>query len=74
MPKGPSGQKRPADAIARAVMVARIAIGELSDEVNEGGPIGKAGGDARHSALMPHRRAEIARTAAQVRWSKYGSD
>jgi hypothetical protein len=28
IPRGPRGQKRPADVIARAVMVARIATGE----------------------------------------------
>ena len=28
MPKGPQGQKRPADVIGAAVMVARIATGE----------------------------------------------
>jgi hypothetical protein len=27
MPKGPQGQKRPADAVARAIMVAKIATG-----------------------------------------------
>jgi hypothetical protein len=31
MPKGPEGQKRPADAIGRAVMVAKIAAGEIAD-------------------------------------------
>ena len=31
MPKGPQGQKRPADAIGLAVMVGRIATGEIED-------------------------------------------
>jgi hypothetical protein len=35
MPKGPQGQKRPADAIARAVMVAKIATGEMADPQKE---------------------------------------
>ena len=48
MPNGPQGQKRPADAIANAVMVARIATGEIED----GGygychSRGSAGGSAR---------------------------
>lgn len=30
----------------------------------------QAGGFARAAALTPERRAEIARTAAQARWSK----
>lgn len=32
MPKGPRGEKRPADAIGAAVMVGRIATGEIEDE------------------------------------------
>jgi hypothetical protein len=31
MPKGPSTQKRPADAIGLAVTVSRIATGEIED-------------------------------------------
>ena len=37
MPKGPQGQKRPADAIGCAVLVGKIATGERSDEVEKGG-------------------------------------
>jgi hypothetical protein len=32
MPKGPKGQKRPADVIGNAVKVMRIATGEEQDE------------------------------------------
>ncbi len=31
MPKGPNGEKRPADAIGLAVMVGKIATGEIED-------------------------------------------
>lgn len=31
MPKGPRGEKRPADAIGLAVMVGKIATGEIED-------------------------------------------
>jgi hypothetical protein len=31
MPKGPKGQKRPADVIGATVMVAKIATGEITD-------------------------------------------
>ena len=31
MPKGPNGQKRPADAIGLAVMIGKIATGEIED-------------------------------------------
>jgi hypothetical protein len=32
MPKGPNGQKRPADAIGLAVMVGKIATGEIEEK------------------------------------------
>jgi hypothetical protein len=32
MPKGPRGEKRPADAVGRAVMIGEIATGEIEDE------------------------------------------
>ena len=35
MPKGPRGEKRPADAVSRAIMVAKIATGEIEDEREE---------------------------------------
>ncbi len=31
MPKGPKGQKRPADVIGTAIKVAKIATGEIED-------------------------------------------
>lgn len=31
MPKGPKGEKRPADVIGAAVMVAKIATGEIQE-------------------------------------------
>ena len=33
MPTGPRGQKRPADVIGTAVMVAKIATGEIEEEL-----------------------------------------
>lgn len=33
MPKGPRGEKRPADAIGLAVMIGKIATGEITEEV-----------------------------------------
>jgi hypothetical protein len=35
MPRGPKGEKRPADAIGNAIMIARIATGEIEDITNE---------------------------------------
>ena len=31
MPRGPKGEKRPADAIGNAVMIGRIATGEIEE-------------------------------------------
>ena len=68
MPKGPNGQKRPADAIGAAVMVGRIATGE-EVEVTSSGNKGAAGGRARAKALSSAERSTIAARAAQARWS-----
>jgi hypothetical protein len=69
MPKGPKGEKRPADVIGAAIMVGRIATGEI-EELPKSGRIrsGKAGGLARATALTPEKRKEIARNAAKKRW------
>ena len=40
MPKGPKGQKRPADAVGAAITVARIATGEIDHATI----VGTAGG------------------------------
>lgn len=37
MPKGPQGQKRPADVIGNAVHVMRIATGEIEDTKRDAG-------------------------------------
>ena len=76
MPKGPRGEKRPADAIGLAVMVGKIATGEIEDAPVDDGKdkaaqeMGRKGGKARASSMTPERRAEIARAAAAKRWSK----
>jgi hypothetical protein len=72
MPKGPNGQKRPADAIGCAVHVAQIATGEI-DEIPIG-PKGSAGGKARAETLAPSKRSEIARLAARRRWQGKGQE
>ena len=74
MPRGPHGQKRPADAVGCAVTVAKIATGEIEDTKEKRVPAravgGKSGGRARSNALSPERRKEIARAAAAARWKK----
>jgi hypothetical protein len=73
MPRGPKGEKRPGDVIGAAVMVARIATGEIEE-----GPVpgpqsaadaGRKGGVARAMQLTPKKRKEIASKAARKRWS-----
>jgi len=74
MPKGPHGEKRPVDAVARAIMVAKIATGEIEDEREElasaAAQLGSKGGKSRAEKLSPEKRAEIARRAAAKRWQK----
>ena len=75
MPKGPRGEKRPADAIGRAVMIAKIATGEISDDdlslAAAAGKLGSKGGRKRAANMTPERRAEIARKAASARWRNH---
>ena len=75
MPKGPKGQKRPADVIGNAVKVMRIATGEEQEDfpADDGKDkaaqsLGRRGGKARASALSKKRRVEIAKKAAARRW------
>ena len=69
MPRGPDGQRRPADAVGCAVTVAKIATGETEDtKPAKGRDGGLVGGKARSERLSPERRSEIARQAAAARW------
>lgn len=74
MPKGPKGEKRPADVIGNAVKVMRIAVGDEADSVPDDGKnksaqaLGKLGGAARAKSISAKRRKEIAIKAAKSRW------
>ncbi len=72
MPKGPQGQKRPADVIGNAVHIAQIATGEIEDtkltQPNKR-KSGLAGAKARAESMTSEERSEIARKAAAGRWS-----
>jgi hypothetical protein len=77
MPKGPKGQRRPADVIANAVRVMQIATGEVEEAApkeSAAAELGRKGGAARAKSLSKSRRAEIARTAAKLRWAARTSD
>jgi len=71
MPKGPRGESRPADLVGAAVMVARIATGEIQEHTQE--PSGKvrsglAGAKARAENMTKEERSAVARKAAGARW------
>jgi hypothetical protein len=80
MPRGPKGERRPADVIGAAIMVAKIATGEIEDTPRRSpaqaraASAGKAGGPARARTLDPEKRREIAKKGAKTRWSKSNSD
>jgi 2-keto-3-deoxy-6-phosphogluconate aldolase len=76
MPRGPKGEKRPADAIGNAVHVMRIATGEIEETTTADGKnaaavaLGRMGGKARAEGMSAKRRKEIAKKAAKTRWAK----
>jgi hypothetical protein len=80
MPRGPKGDRRPADVIGNAVKVMRIATGEEPEDYgrtpeSEGKDpaavaLGRKGGQARAATMSKKRRREIAQKAAKERWGK----
>ena len=76
MPRGPKGEKRPADVNARAVMIGKIATGEIEDVTTDDGKnaaavaLGRIGGKARAAGMSAKRRKEIAQKAAAGRWKR----
>jgi len=79
VPRGPKGERRPADVIGNAVHVMRIATGEAEDVIIRRRPIrrrstcGGAGSRAaRAKKLSKAKRSAIAKKAARTRWGKAG--
>ena len=76
MPRRPKGEKRPTDAIGNAIMIGRIATGEIEDLTTDDGKnaaavaLGRMGGKARAAGMTAKKRSEIAKKAATKRWSK----
>ncbi len=75
MPKGPKGEKRPADVVGAAVKVMKIGTGEIEEDIEpEAGKdraaveLGRRGGKARAAKLTAEQRREIAIRAAKARW------
>lgn len=73
-------KKRPVDVNQRAVLIAKIATGEIEDTPDLKGKNphavalgklgGKKGGKARAAILSDKRKTEIAKKAAVARWGK----
>lgn len=77
MPRGPKGEKRPADVIANAIRVAKIATGEESEAFGAydgqdpaAKSLGQRGGKARAEKMSAEQRVAIARKAARKRWER----
>jgi len=71
MVKGPRGEKRHADAVQNAMLIGRIATGDVEDTPSKApnrSKGGRAGGKARSEALSPEERSKIAKKAAHKRW------
>jgi len=85
MPRGPKGERRPADVNANAVLIGKIATGEVDDTPPDDGKnkaaqeLGRAGGKKRAESMTAERRAEIAKSAPEdalylpVRKNSYAS-
>ena len=58
MPRGPKGEKRPADVIGAAVMIGKIATGEIDDPTTDDGKnaaavaLGRMGGKGASSRYV----------------------
>jgi hypothetical protein len=71
MPKGPNGEKRPADVVGCAVLIGRIATGQAEESpapTSGRRRSGLAGAKARAEKLTTEERAKIAKMAAEARW------
>ena len=68
MPRGPNGERRPGDVVGCAVTVAKIATGELGEELPENRKDKVNGGRARAASMTPEERSKLARMAARARW------
>ncbi|MBI5261633.1 MAG: RNA-binding protein [Bradyrhizobium sp.] len=70
MPKGPKGEKRHADTVQNAMLIGRIATGEVEDTPSKApnrAKGGKIGGASRAAKLTPEQRKEISVKALKAR-------
>jgi hypothetical protein len=78
MPRGPKGERRPADVIGNAVHM-RLATGQITDDVPSpededksaaAVELGRLGGRARAKKMSKKQRTAAARNAAKARWKR----
>ena len=68
MPRGPNGERRPADVVGCAVTVMKIATGEIEEDLPAHREGKVNGGKARAESMMLEERKALAKQAAQARW------
>ena len=75
-PEDPKAKSVQPTRIGNAVMIAKIATGEIEDITTEDGKnaaavaLGRMGGNARAAGMTAKKRKEIAKKAAKTRWGK----
>lgn len=73
MPKGPHGEKRPADWAQCAHTVFQVAVGDKKDPPESPHRMrARSGGLARSASLTAGERKKIAAQAAAARWKLAG--
>ncbi|MCB1517450.1 MAG: hypothetical protein KDJ19_07545 [Hyphomicrobiaceae bacterium] len=73
MPQGSQGQRQPADAVAAALMIAKVAIGEIGDakQTKFGATnSGLAGANARAERPSNEEHSHISKLAVEARWKQ----
>ena len=74
MARTPKDEKRRADSRAAAILVAKIATGEIEDKATDNRKnaaavaLGRLGGKARAEKMSKKQRSAIARMGAKARW------
>ena len=62
MPRGPNGERRPGDVVGCAVTVAKIATGEIEEELPAKTRRRTEGREGSCRGVDPERRSEIAKS------------
>ena len=69
---GPNGEKRPADTIAQAVLIGKIATRQVADPTVHAAKSagGRKGAEVRSERMNSEQRKAVAKTAAATRWEQ----